>query len=252
MGEKQSCGIHSPRLRAQEKEAIEGHTQASQRGGDAHVIGSKAAGHMVTDQADVHGHRQTWAGQRLHTQADQRQAPRDKLGTTRQDRQTHTSKALCFALVFAPPLGIATPSQGAASSCAASEPQSLGKEPIQRLRHKGEGKKPHPQLLGRWQPHLHSGAYRGHGEIQSDPGEPTVWAPKAGRLLLPASCQAAMVRFRQGHWGQASWVSSQDPVGSQLTMATWVAAKGVYTLAARGWRQGEGLRQRGDLWFGGS
>lgn len=73
-----------------------------------------------------------------------------------------------------------------------------------------------------------------------------------GHLLLTASCQAAMVRFRQGHWGQASWVPRQDPVGSQLTMATWVAAAGAYAPPARGWRQGEGLRQRGDLRTGGS
>lgn len=76
--------------------------QASQRGGDAHVIRSEAARHMATDQADVRDHRQTWAGQGLHTKADQRQATRDKLGTARQDRRGHTSKALCFALLSAP------------------------------------------------------------------------------------------------------------------------------------------------------
>lgn len=57
--------------------------------------------------------------------------------------------------------------------------------------------------------------------------EATAWAPdgeaEARRLLLTASCQAAMARFRQGHWGQASWVPSQEPVRSQLTMATWAA-----------------------------
>lgn len=58
-------------------------------------------------------------------------------------------------------------------------------------------------------------------------GEPRAAVPegkaRAGCPLPPAACQAAMVRFRQGRRGQASWVPSQEPVCSQLTMATWAA-----------------------------
>ena len=118
----------------------------------------------------------------------------------------------------------------------------MGKKRVQRLKPWGEEEeRPCPQLLGRWQPHLHPGAKHGHVEIQPDSGKPTAWAPegeaKARRLLLTASCQAAVARFRQGHRGQASWVPSQEPVGSQLTMATRAAvAERVYTLPAGGWR----------------
>lgn len=81
-------------------------------------------------------------------------------------------------------------------------------------------------------------------------GGPTAWASegeaKARRLLLTASRQAAMGRFRQGHWGQASRVLSQEPGGSQLTMATWAAvAEQTYALPTGGWRQG--AQAGGDL-----
>lgn len=59
-----------------------------------------------------------------------------------------------------------------------------------------------------------------------------------------------MVRFRQGHWGQASWVPRQDPVGSQLTMATWVAAEGAHALLARGWRRRGAQAEGGPLLWG--
>lgn len=93
--------------------------------------------------------------------------------------------------------------------------------------------------------------------MQPDTGEPAVWAPEgeaeARRLLLNASCQTAMVRFRQGHRGQASWVPSQEPGSSQLTMATRAAAaEPVHTLPAGGWRRGGELRPEGDLWYGDS
>lgn len=54
MEERQSSGTHSPWLRAQEEEAIEGHTQAGQRDEDARTIRSMAARHVFTGQADVH------------------------------------------------------------------------------------------------------------------------------------------------------------------------------------------------------
>lgn len=54
-------------------------------------------------------------------------------------------------------------------------------------------------------------------------------------------------------WGrrQASWVPSQEPVGSQLTMATWAAvAEQANALPAGGWRRRQKLRQERDLWLG--
>lgn len=45
---------------------------------------------------------------------------------------------------------------------------------------------------------------------------------------------------------EASWVPSQEPVGSQLTMVTWAAvAEQAYALPAGGWRKGKQLRQEG-------
>ena len=113
--------------------------------------------------------------------------------------------------------------------------------PIHRFGHWGDwGKKPGRQLLGRWQPRLCSRAQCGHGEIRSDTRDATAWTPKgeakAGRPLLTASCQAAMVRFGQGHWGQASWVPSQEPVGSQLAMTTWAASSSRAGVCPAGWR----------------
>lgn len=59
-----------------------------------------------------------------------------------------------------------------------------------------------------------------------------------------------MGRFRQGHWGQASWVPSQEPVSSQLTMATRAAmAEQPYALRPAGRRMetGKGAQAGGDL-----
>lgn len=104
MGERQGSGTHIPGLRAQEEEATEGHTQASQRGGEAHVIWSKAAGHTFTNPADGHCNRLIWAGQGLHTgRPETNWEQPDRTGRPKE------SKALCLALVSTPHLGRATP-----------------------------------------------------------------------------------------------------------------------------------------------
>lgn len=188
----------------------------------------------------------TQANRGGQTRADQEQP-------ARQDRWTHTVQG-CVLCPRSPPhtrsWPLHTEGQPRApgpkpQGCAASKPRSLGKKQVQRLKPWGqEEERPCPQGLGRGQPCLHPGAYHVHGDIQPGTGEPTAWASegdaKARRLLLTASCQAVMARFRQGHWRQASWVPSQEPVGSQLTMATWAAVAGrVFALPAGGWRMEE-------------
>lgn len=120
----------------------------------------------------------------------------------------------------------------------------------QRLGPWGEGKKPGPQLLRRWQPHLSSGAQHGHRETQSDTGDPTAWAPegeaKAGRLLLTAPYQAAMVRFRQGHRvggdrPPGSLAKSQLATSSRRQPGHQTVAERAYALPAGECRGGEGL-----------
>ena len=78
------------------------------------MIRSEAAGHAVTSPADARAHRQTCAA-RVYTQPDQSWGPPDGAGRCTE------SRALCFALLSAPPLGRATPRSGAAQGL---QPQS--------------------------------------------------------------------------------------------------------------------------------